>query len=1174
MFTHYDLEDGYIRPEGENFRLQPPTKNQHNYSKIYHNNRPGQWIRYNSFSTPCPVCSGERRDCRSKDELYFCRTDNPSKDFKYKGTDEIGFGMYVSLSDRLPHPPSQDINYSQKHQKYSPISDIDRTKGFKKVVKQLGLSTPHRKQLEKRGLTPELIEKYQFKSVDNATKLINLVASGMPLKYGRKFNAKDSSIFIPVWQGNQILGAQLRPKNTSEMKYYWLKAGQATSHLESGEIPLACIIPEEINQVGVGLCESVGFKPIIAAEKLKRVMIGAAGGNFTGGRKQLLQLLNSNHPDKSIPIILYPDAGANENRNVLSQYTNLKHFLGQNGYTLEVAWWEQWQKERDLDIDDYLVSGGDEIKIINWKQYTRNQRIAKGLYKRSRRYKPNIEINERFLPNNIISKYLKPKSIIAVNSAMGTGKTEALKSVLEEHCKDHGLLMLGTRNALLMQSCGRLNIYHLRDDNASLFMNDRLSEIANCFDSLPKWDDENLKDRVIVIDEISSAIPHLLAGATCRRHRSLIQKKLEITLKYAHAIILLDANLKDREVQYIQRISEFNNVIKIKNNYSPVSRSVEFICGSETINDTLDNNVPRLTKNNNEYQPLISELAANKNPYVVAIDGLKKAQQLEAQLINLGVNPDDILRIDSTTIDGAEAKSFMRSPNSYIGQIRPRIIIYTPTIDAGVSIDIKDYFTDIYAFRFHLGTDEFMQMLGRVRDPKCKWHIYSREFVINDADGFSSPFKKRVEKTLTNAITEDAHMNLSIDKKLNRLIPKFKELLTSAQDKHFQAFCELKSARNYEKLNLRETLRDRLIVDGHNVTDIYLESDKTLNQQWKKTNREVIADNVERFLKSENISLGDADDILSKWSSSYEDRLKAEKSILTNRTLPGIRHTSLWGEELLTKILYTDKQLISRLELRWHFQNMDKSSTIQKNYWLKKIKNSEVYLPDWRSPHFVASKLLDTGLRKILENPDREWTGDDKELEAIVKSANHWRRRNYLPKRGKASTIQYINRVLEKIGYTLIVSRRNGKRYYKLFDIYLAISINGKLEALSQPLMQILGQKLDSKAEHCQTQVWGDLEAMTPSDNNIYKSEEVVEAKTSSPGTLEKEKSTGVKIGDLVDVTTPDKEYGMCEVLESNGNTLKVKWGIVNSKILNFSIDLVTKIWRYGPDGLKLIWSV
>ncbi|NET29930.1 hypothetical protein [Okeania sp. SIO1I7] len=138
-----------------------------------------------------------------------------------------------------------------------------------------------------------------------------------------------------------------------------------------------------------------------------------------------------------------------------------------------------------------------------------------------KRYKPEVEINKRFLPSNIISKHLKLKSIVAINSAMGTGKTEALKSVIEEHCKDHGLLMLGTRNALLMQSCERLNIYHLRNDEASLFMKDRLSMIANCFDSLPRWDDEDLKNRIIVIDEISSAIPHLQAGATCKKHRVL-----------------------------------------------------------------------------------------------------------------------------------------------------------------------------------------------------------------------------------------------------------------------------------------------------------------------------------------------------------------------------------------------------------------------------------------------------------------------------------------------------------------------------------------------------------------------------------------------------------------------------------------------------------------------------
>ncbi|NET46128.1 hypothetical protein [Okeania sp. SIO2B3] len=159
--------------------------------------------------------------------------------------------------------------------------------------------------------------------------------------------------------------------------------------------------------------------------------------------------------------------------------------------------------------------------------------------------------------------------------------------------------------------------------------------------------------------------------------------------------------------------------------------------------------------------------------------------------------------------------------------------------------------------------------------------------------------------------------------------------------------------------------RDKLIEDGHNVTDFYLKSDKDFNRDWKKTRQKVIADDVAKFLKAENISLKDADDILSSWSASHDDILKAEKSILINRIVPGVKDTQLWGEELLTKILYEEKQLISRLERRWHLQHIGKSSKIQQHYWAKKIKESKIYLPDWRSPHFVASKLLDIGLRKI-----------------------------------------------------------------------------------------------------------------------------------------------------------------------------------------------------------------
>lgn len=72
---------------------------------------------------------------------------------------------------------------------------------------------------------------------------------------------------------------------------------------------------------------------------------------------------------------------------------------------------------------------------------------------------PAIEVNQRYL-----SVTLPKSGIVFVKSPMGSGKTELIKGLVEE-CRANGskLQLLGSRNGLLYQTCGRAGIQHLRN---------------------------------------------------------------------------------------------------------------------------------------------------------------------------------------------------------------------------------------------------------------------------------------------------------------------------------------------------------------------------------------------------------------------------------------------------------------------------------------------------------------------------------------------------------------------------------------------------------------------------------------------------------------------------------------------------------------------------------------
>src|SRR4028118_806064 len=63
----------------------------------------------------CPVCNGERKDCRQLNGLYFCRTKKPSPSFTFKKHDSIGFGIYIESALETEQDAEKLAEY--KHQR-------------------------------------------------------------------------------------------------------------------------------------------------------------------------------------------------------------------------------------------------------------------------------------------------------------------------------------------------------------------------------------------------------------------------------------------------------------------------------------------------------------------------------------------------------------------------------------------------------------------------------------------------------------------------------------------------------------------------------------------------------------------------------------------------------------------------------------------------------------------------------------------------------------------------------------------------------------------------------------------------------------------------------------------------------------------------------------------------
>ncbi|WP_019498902.1 pre-mRNA-splicing factor CWC21 [Pseudanabaena sp. PCC 6802] len=331
----------------------------------------------------CPICQGIRRDCRiNRDsEIVHCRHDiSAVPGFQFIGQDKIGFNMWIADDrDRKPYtaaPRSNRLDRNRRKASAVPrlsLSLHDRDRAIQILLAQLDLNPAHRQNLSDRGLSDDQIDQGMFRSVAPGQPISHIDArlAGIDPS-GQKLLINQAGIICPIWDvSGQIVGWQTRFDRDENGKYRWPTSRTkqnpkgATAHLPNGEMPLTCCRPDQTQAIAgqhkIGLAE--GFlKPYIAAQKLKTIVIGAAGGNFSSSPQTLKTYLDTLSAELSTKTIqLYPDAGAIANFNVLRQYQKAIALVTSWGYEIEIAWWGQADKS-DRDIDE--LPDGTSIDYI------------------------------------------------------------------------------------------------------------------------------------------------------------------------------------------------------------------------------------------------------------------------------------------------------------------------------------------------------------------------------------------------------------------------------------------------------------------------------------------------------------------------------------------------------------------------------------------------------------------------------------------------------------------------------------------------------------------------------------------------------------------------------------------------------------------------------------------
>ena len=672
-----------------------------------------------------------------------------------------------------------------------------------------------------------------------------------------------------------------------------------------------------------------------------------------------------------LPIIVIPDAGFALNQQVRKKLLDTFEWLQNNFQDSEVKVldWNQIHKSRG-DIDelqtedllqvrwlrvDYFVKKYNEV--FTSKQYHNwaNNRV---------KLTADIKQNEKWL--NIPSGVQNDCDILLIRKSLGGGKTQALIEFLKQ--LNTTSLLVGYRNSLLNNTIARANhmglgSLHIKDTvevvqgNYVNFAQDESIKLwGGCADSFFKFNaivDRN-PEYNLIHDEICSVLGHLKGGGTLKGRQQQAIEWVTNTINNSQFSIMMDANLSDREVDFIKGLFPHKRIKVLDSEYPPDPRTFYFLetASSEKEFTSVSKFLPS--------QLIGKAKAANK---VLWISDSQRSCEVADEILTKSGHKH--YRLDGKTSHDELSKQLQDAPKKFITTHQLDSLSLSPSGESGLSIDLFNYFDAVcFDIRGTVGVNTLTQLSARLRDTDVPIFVACPEFVNMTSNPCPYAIKKveevikqRLDILLAKAMQADGEL---VDSDFVR--DMFSEIGNNAASDPW--FIEsLKDAKNlkYEHSNLKLCLKTALTQAGHRVIDLIDSVSEKHYEEVKETKEEVMKREAEKIFNSEDIDFEKALE-LSKQDVNYDVKCKIRKARLRHK-LPGIEDTQSWNADFIKTVLLDEQQFIDK---RWRLKQLqddELSSSVFKSEKKFNFENGFQYKDIWKatSTKLEALKLLGVG---------------------------------------------------------------------------------------------------------------------------------------------------------------------------------------------------------------------
>jgi len=669
----------------------------------------------------------------------------------------------------------------------------------------------------------------------------------------------------------------------------------------------------------------------------------------------------------------------------------------------------EWKKTEspnqkdDFDIDKWKQEKALTVKKL--KTFTPDLTVKN----RISEYSPN-ELKNILLENGVklSGDGVLDGIILNVKAPTGAGKTQFFIEVLRVFYQYTGCALLGYRNGLLVQTCERSNysIIHI-NDNKDEFNDLRDSmRFGSCVDSILKVNTEWWEDKIIILDEVVSVLKHLLFSDTLKNKRAEVIDRFIHALRVARGVICLDGHNADFIASFFKGLTD-KPVINLLNDYAIARPDIKFLEG------TIKNQ--KLKKN--DKSPFLKHIKDTipHNPIAVLGDSKIFLKSLTEILESLG---HKCLLITSETKRLKAVKDFIKDPDKSIQENRYDAVLFSPSAESGLSVDIKGYFKALYAFFFGvLGTDAQQQMIIRIRDIECPRYVWLRSHsIVTD-----STFEKRYDdKALLLSLLTNEVNHLSLEYKsetLANLKDKIENVPTQLMElaEHFRLIAQ------HERFNFRESFCNAVVENGYSLERVTLKTDKESNQEQKaKTKAIKERESLEIFNASDKY-LYDIAPMLGE-NATDADRAAFEKAkILTD--LPNLEFEDLWSPDFVKFLKFDRIMAITHRRLYVLANNLELAQKLSDRRYQSYIQKDKLCPWEMKPEYLQARAIAQSGILKLITllitSPAQLLTADHPMVKEIIRKCKKAAIYKPLGRSPGKDVMRFISWLLGRLGYTL-----------------------------------------------------------------------------------------------------------------------------------------------------------